>query len=179
MLIKSKKKRHSIEEKIQAVELYRQGYGCRLISKKLSINLNVIKRWLQLYRYKGLDGFVQPSKPPFTTTFRQIAVQDYLDNKLSYVQASLKYGVSDYAITNWVQKAKNHGISSLSNIKNNGRPSNKMGRPKKKEPETELEKLKAELEYVLAENAYLKKLKALVEERIVRESSNKSKPSSY
>ena len=179
MLIKSKKKRHSIEEKHQAVELYRQGYGCRLISKKLSISLSVIRRWLRLYRYKGLDGLIQPSKPLLNNTFRQIAVQDYLDNKLSYVQASLKYGISDYAIASWVNKAKNYGISSLSGIEHIGRASNKMGRPKKKEPETELEKVKAELEYVLAENAYLKKLKALVEERIVRESSNKSKPSSY
>lgn len=179
MLIKSKNKKHSIEEKLQTVELYGQGYGCWLISKKLSINLSVIRCWLRLYRYKGLDGLVQPSKPLLTNTFRQIAVQDYLDNKLSYVQASLKYGVSDHAIADWVKKAKNHGISSLSDIKHNGRASKTMGRPKKKEPETELEKLQAELEYVRAENAYLKKLKALVEERIVRESSNKSKPSSY
>jgi transposase-like protein len=179
MLIKSKNQRHSIEEKLQTVELYRQGYGCWLISKKLSINLTVIRSWLRLYRFKGLEGLVNPSKPKLNAAFRQIAVQDYLDNKLSFKQASLKYGVSDHAIADWVKKAKNHGISSLSDIKHNGRPSKTMGRPKKKEPETELEKLKAELEYVLAENAYLKKLNALVEQRIVRESSKKSKPSSY
>jgi len=179
MLIKSKYKKYSIEEKLQVVELYRQGYGCRLISKKLSIDTGLIGRWLRLYKSKGLDGFIKPSKPQLSTTFRQIAVQDYFENKLSYEQARLKYNVSVYAITSWVNKAKNHGISSLADIKHSGRPSKAMGRPKKKEPETELEKLRAELEYVLAENAYLKKLKALVEERIVRESSNKSKPSSY
>ena len=179
MLIKSKSKRHSIEEKLQTVELYRQGYGCRLISKKLSISLSVIRRWLRLYRLNGLEGFVQPSKPQINTTYRQIAVQDYLDNKLSYIQASLKYGVSDFAIACWVKQAKNYGISSLSDIEHNGRASNQMGRPKKKEPETELEKLQAELEYVLAENAYLKKLKALVEARTAREVAIKSKPSSH
>jgi len=179
MLIKSKNKKHSIEEKLQTVELYHQGYGCWLISKKLSINLTVIRGWLRLYRFKGLEGLINPSKPKLNAAFRQIAVQDYLDNKLSYVQASLKYGVSDHAIADWVKKAKNHGISSLSDIKLNVRASKTMARPKKKEPETELEKLQAELEYVRAENAYLKKLNALVEERIVRESSKKSKPSSH
>jgi len=148
MLITSKKKKHSIEEKLQTVELYRQGYGCWLISKKLSISPTIIKLWLRVYRHKGLEGLVKPSKPLLNAAFRQLAVQDYLDNKLSYKQASLKYGVSDKAIASWVNKAKQQGISSLSDIKHNGRPSKTMGRPKKKEPETELEKLKAEVEYL-------------------------------
>ena len=39
------------------------------------------------------------------------------------------------------------------------------------------EELLKELEYLRAENAYLKKLQALVEERIVRESGKEPKPS--
>ncbi len=39
------------------------------------------------------------------------------------------------------------------------------------------EELLKELEYLRAENAYLKKLQALVEGRIVRESGKESKPS--
>lgn len=179
MLIKSKTKKHSIEEKLQAVELYQQGYGRTTISRKLSINETTIGYWLRLYNNKGLNGFIKSSKPIFTADFRLKVVQYYLDNSLSFEQVGLKFNISYSVIHRWVQKAKNHGFSSLSDIKYNGRPSKTMGRPKKKEPETELEKLQAELEYVLAENAYLKKLNALVEERIVRESSKKSKPSSY
>jgi len=52
-----------------------------------------------------------------------------------------------------------------------------MGRPKKKQPETELEKLEAELRYLRAENAYLKKVRALVQERLLRESGKQPKPS--
>ncbi|MDR3119716.1 MAG: hypothetical protein LBU44_09965 [Mediterranea sp.] len=37
--------------------------------------------------------------------------------------------------------------------------------------------LLAELEYLRAENAYLKKMAALVEERIIRESGKDAKPS--
>jgi transposase len=179
MLLKSKNKKHSIEEKLQAVELYRQGYGCWLISKKLSIDISVVKHWLRLFKNKGLEGFVKPSKPKLTTSFRKIAVQDYLDNKLSYLQASLKYDVSMNALISWVQKAKKDGISSLADIKHSGRPSKTMGRQKKKEPETELEKLQAEVEYLRAEVAYLKKLNALVEARTAREAAIKSKSSSH
>ena len=49
-----------------------------------------------------------------------------------------------------------------------------MGHPKKarKEPQTELEKALRENELLRAENALLKKVKALVEERIAREQGN-------
>jgi transposase len=42
---------------------------------------------------------------------------------------------------------------------------------------TQEEELQAELEYLRTENAYLKKLRAFVEERIARESGKKQKPS--
>ena len=54
------------------------------------------------------------------------------------------------------------------------------GRPKTKKVKlktTPHEELLKELEYLRAENAYLKKLQALVEERIVRESGKEPKPS--
>jgi transposase len=57
----------------------------------------------------------------------------------------------------------------------------KSGKPKSaavvKSSKSREEELLAELEYLLAENTYLKKLEALVRERIARESGKKQKPS--
>lgn len=53
-------------------------------------------------------------------------------------------------------------------------------RPKKKQPPRALsreEELEQELAYLRAENAFLKKLRALVEERVARESGSTPKPS--
>lgn len=88
--------------------------------------------------------------------------------------AGLKYNVSETAVNTWVSKVKTGGYSSLAQTKQLERPSKDMGRPKKKQPETELEKLQQELCYLRAENVYLKKLRALVQERIARESGKQS-----
>ena len=53
----------------------------------------------------------------------------------------------------------------------------KSKKKKEKKTTTPHEELLKELEYLRAENAYLKKLQALVEERIVRESGKEPKPS--
>ncbi|MBV5283526.1 MAG: hypothetical protein JZU53_13985 [Paludibacter sp.] len=56
-------------------------------------------------------------------------------------------------------------------------PYTAMGRLKKKNPETELEKLEEELRYLRTENTYIKKLRALVQERLLCESRKQPKPS--
>jgi transposase len=174
-----KNKKHTIREKLQAVELYKQGLGAKRISSKLSICRKVIDRWLNAYKVKGLSGFNKQSNIRATAEFKQKIVKEVLENHLSYDSVSLIYPVSSTTIYSWVTKVKEHGYSSLMEVKQRGRPPKNMGRPKKKEPETETEKLQAEVEYLRAENAYLKKLRALVEERESRESVRKPKPSNH
>lgn len=169
--------KHSLAEKLEAVRLNNEGNGSTTISNKLSICPTVIQSWLNIYRYRGIDGFKKQSKIRATLELKQEIVKSVLENNLSYESASLKYHVSQSAVFTWVLQVKKYGYSSLNEIKPIGRPPGNMGRPKKKEPETDLEKLQAEVEYLRAENAYLKKLRALVEERIARETGTKSKPS--
>ena len=179
MLVKRKYKRHSLEEKLKAVELYNQGKGCTMISKELSVSESQIKRWINIYKAKGLEGFVKGANIKATFEIKQEIVRQVLENNLSYDAVSLIYPVSPTAVYVWVSKVKQRGYASLMERQQRGRPPKNMSRPKKKKPKTELEKLQAELEYLRAENAYLKKLKALVEERIARTTGKKSKPSDH
>ena len=50
MKAQSKNKKHTIEEKLQAVELYKQGLGADRISKRLSICESVVVRCLLIYK---------------------------------------------------------------------------------------------------------------------------------
>lgn len=179
MLPKRNYSKHYLEEKLRVVDLYKEGYGSLIISKKLSISITVVEHWLSIYNLYGLKGFETKLEIQITTEFREKVVRDVLDNQLSFNQASLRYLLSVSTIHSWVKKVKQSGYSSLEQINNRGRPRKIMGRPKKKLPETELEKLQEEIKYLRAENDYLKKLRVLVDQRIAREKGNKPKSSTH
>ena len=168
--------KHSFSEKIKVIELSNQGYGYRSISKLLGINPSVVKIWLRIYREKGFLGLEKKANKTLSIKLKEEVVRDVLNNCLSYPTVSLKHGISQSAAYQWVQIVKESGFSSLKETRQ-GRSPKHMGRPKKKQPETELEKLQEELSYLRAENAYLKKVRALVQERLLRESGKQPKPS--
>ena len=173
---KRKNLKHSYSDKIKVVELHNQGYGSTTISKRLNINSKVVDTWLRLYRSKGLSGFEKQANRLYSIEFKESVVRDVLNNCLSFPSVALKYAIDQSTAFRWVQLVKEEGFNSLKETKQ-GRPANDMGRPKKKQPETELEKLEEELRYLRAENAYLKKVRALVQERLLRESGKQPKPS--
>jgi transposase len=173
---KRKNHRHGDSEKQRVVDLYEQGLGYKVISRELEISSAVVQTWLRVYRKKGISGFVKQPFKVLSVELKESVVRDVLNNLLSFPSVALKYGISQSSAYQWVQQVKQEGFSSLKEtIK--GRPSKDMGRPKKKEPETDLEKLEEELRYLRAENAYLKKVRALVQERLLRESGKQPKPS--
>lgn len=174
--IERKYLRHSYSEKMKVVELYNQGYGNIIISRKLKISTATVKTWLRIYRGKGLLGFERQPNKSLTIDLKESVVRDVLENLLSFPSVALKYGISYSTAYNWAQQVKQEGFNSLKETKR-GRPAKDMGRLKKKEPETDIEKMEAELRYLRAENAYLKKVRALVQERLLRESGKKPKPS--
>ena len=168
---------HSMEEKERAVALYRQGYGSRTIGKQLNIDARHIQRWIDAYNAYGADSFDKRKNANLTYEQKKVVVREVLEKSLSCDRASLKYLVSVSSVKSWVTQVRNNGYTSLAEIKPPGRPPKDMGRPKKKEPQTEQERMEEELRYLRAENAYLKKLRALVEERVARESGKSPEPS--
>lgn len=172
---KSKKNRHhSYADKMGVIKLYQQGNGSTAISNDLHICRTVVKTWIRLYQSYGVSGFDKQPNKHYSISFKEQVVRDVLDNYLSYPSVALKYHISQSTAYQWVQLVKQEGFSSLK-VTKQGRPTTAMGRPKKKQPETEIEKLEEELRYLRAENAYLKKVRALVQERLLRESGKQSK----
>ena len=168
---------HSLEEKLRAVRLYESGLGSVLIGRKFGISKDQIRRWVHAYRQLGESGLRRQAHHSPTAAFKSEVVGYVFEKGVSCDAAALKYGVSRSAVMCWVRKVRVHGYESLQVTKPRGRPPKPMGRPKKREPQTELEKLRSRNEWLEAENALLKKVKALVEERIARESGKKRKPS--
>jgi len=174
--IKRKNLKHSYSDKMKVIDLYERGHGSRTISRELHISRTVVHTWIRLYQSNGFSGFEKQPNKVLSIELKKDVVSDVLNKYLSFSAVALKYGISQSSAYQWVQLVKQDGFSSLRETKQ-GRPPTVMGRPKKKQPETDLEKLEEELRYLRAENAYLKKVRALVQERLLRESGRPPKPS--
>ena len=107
----------------------------------------------------------------YTGEFKQEVVETMMREKLSYTEAARQFNVSNHnRVASWERIYLEEGPEGLY-IEHRGRSS--KGRPPKKlKPEAE-EDLLAEVQRLRAENAYLKKLNALVAERVRQERKRK------
>ena len=110
-------------------------------------------------------------KAKYSGEFKQRVVETMMREKLSYCETAREYGIADHkAVARWERIYLEEGPEGLY-IERRGRGS--KGRPPKGlRPEVE-EDLLAEVQRLRAENAYLKKLNALVAERVRQERKRK------
>ena len=166
-------KKHTENEWTAALELHQKHYGPAQISRQTGIPKRQIERRIEQYRDTGVWLVERKPYTKSTPALKRMAVDAVLKQRLSYGETTIRYGISFSCLQSWLRKFRHGGQEELFAIRPKGRPP-QMGRPKKarKEPQTELEKALRELELLRAENALLKKVKALVEERIAREQGN-------
>ena len=107
----------------------------------------------------------------YTGEFKQRVVETMMQEKLSYREAARQFDVNDHhRVASWERIYLEEGPEGLY-IERRGQ--GRKGRPPKKlKPEVE-EDLLAEVQRLRAENAYLKKLNALVAERVRQEKKQK------
>ena len=111
----------------------------------------------------------QPNKR-YTAEFKIKVVETMRDEKLSYKEAARQFDVSfDTVVAKWERIYLEEGKEGFY-IERRGRKS--TGRPAKIKKKVE-EDLIAEVQRLRAENAYLKKLNALVSERVRQEKKHK------
>lgn len=108
----------------------------------------------------------------YTGEFKQQVVEDVVRNKLSQREAAEKYGITNKAqVMRWERIYLTEGAEALYKERR-GRSTVsagvRKGRPPKFSKQVE-EDLLAEVQRLRAENDYLKKLNALVSERVQRE----------
>lgn len=114
----------------------------------------------------------------YTGEFKQKVVETMKKEKLSYRETAREFDIpnGDKVVSKWERIYLEEGPEGLY-IERRGRASvsggTKKGRPPKQlKPEVE-EDLIAEVQRLRAENAYLKKLNALVSERVRQEKKHK------
>ena len=170
--------KHSIEERLLAVQKCLEGYAPRAVGRQMGINENYVSEWLDCYYQDGLSGLQKHPIKRANFAEKCKIVCEYAEKSVPLHKICAEYHVSRYAVQSWTRIYREGGYEALHNIKPQGRPK-VMGRPKKQEPQTELERLRYENEYLRAENALLKKVRALVEEREKRLHEIGRKPSKH
>ncbi len=160
------------------ISRYESGSSIKMLSSESGIYYTQIKEWIRQYRANGAEG-LSMKNTRYPVSLKVEVVSKILGKELSLHQASIDYRITRSVIQKWIKRVDAQGIESLS-IDNRGRHRKSFMDKKAKKPPLQLsreQELLNENERLRAEVAYLKKLRALVEERIARESGTGRKPS--
>jgi len=176
MGIKSKSKRYNYEQKLKAVLTVVEEYrSMQSVAGKIGASKQEVRRWVALYKQFGKEGLIIKNNH-YSVEFKLSAIKYMEKNKLSYFKTAVMFGIPcDSVLQKWKRKYDEQGV--LCFIQKNLCRDKCVNSDETKLTEKTKEELIKELQYLQAENAYLKKLQALVQERVTRESGKKPKPS--
>lgn len=168
--------KYSYEQKLEVVlSVVRGEHSARSASRHFGIGHSHLDRWMGRYREFGENGLKRSSRI-YSGEFKLSVLKYMRENHLSLSATAVKFDIPNESTVNkWEHIYNEQGEAALYYQKPRGRPP--MNKEKVKVLKTEQEALLADNERLRAENDYLKKLRALVMERIARESGRKPKPS--
>jgi transposase len=171
--------KYTYEQRLKAVlDVTEKHMSCKTVGKLLGCGETHVRRWVKRYEQFGVEGLTL-KHGTYTGEFKQHVVEYMHENHLSIFETATLFGIpSDTTVGKWERIYYEEGPQALSQD-NRGRKKNMTSdKPKKEKLDKETEEdLIAEVQRLRMENAYLKKLNALVQERIARESGKKLPPS--
>lgn len=167
--------KYSYEEKLEAVlRVKNEGISQRKSAGILGCNYSLVGEWIALYEKRGADALLNGGAS-YDGEFKVMVVEYMHANHLSYRATATEFGIKCHSnVIKWERIYYEEGPDGLLRKKSRGRPPKMNNQPrnnKKHSKETE-EDLRAEVQRLRMENEYLKKLNALVQERIARENGN-------
>jgi len=170
------KSKFTAEEKLQAVTCYLKGkQSYRDIGKSLGIDFRSIYKWVKQFEYNGVEAFVKPCTS-YTQQFKLEVLNFMTENGTSFIETAAIFNIpSPTSIFVWKNQLETQGLGALQSQKKE-RPSMKKESNKqaKQAPnEGSVEALEARIKQLEMENEYLKKLRALVQNK--EKSPNKTK----
>lgn len=172
-----KNRKYSLSDRLFAVKkVLNEHISVRSASKLIGADHMQVKYWVSMYERYGKSG-LQSGKINYTGEFKNNVIADLYKNNLTLYDTALKYAMpTPSTVLTWKRLYDAHGSAALYNSNQIWNGAMKTVKPKKDknnisiDPKTKA--LQRELEYLKAENAYLKKLQALVQERLARENEN-------
>ena len=133
-----------------------------------------ILEWVRKYQEHGVEGLLKNLKSSYDGQFKINVIEYMHSNHLSLTETAIHFNLANHHIVGkWERIYYEEGPQALYEDKR-GRPRKMNAKPRKKKLSKEVEEdLIAENQRLRMENEYLKKLNALVQERIKRENKKK------
>lgn len=167
--------KYSNEFKLKVITYYKEGHGFLATAKYFNIPaMSTVQKWVRKYETKGAQGLIKNVKTSYSGEFKQYVVEYMHNNHLSCLETAIQFNLQGTDVVGkWERIYYEEGPQGLY-IERRGRSRNMSSKPKKKTLNKEIEEdLIAENQRLRMENEYLKKLNALVQERIKRENKKK------
>lgn len=154
--------------KLSVVQEYLDGAkGFKSLGIKHGLPPTMVRRWVQWFQAHGMDG-LRKKFTSYSGEFKLSVLKQIWENGLSYGQVATLYNIRNPGIlSTWERAYRTGGIEALE-PRPKGKP-NKMATPAaqpevpEEDDKRSREELLAELNHLRMENAYLKKLRALVQ----------------
>jgi transposase len=162
--------KYSLEVKLLAIQRYLNDLvSYRDLAKEMGLDESVLRYWVMLFKYHGDQAFSFPYTS-YTSAFKLRVIQFLNETDYSIREASAIFHIPDPSmVRRWKKRWEIGGKEALESIKKE--TSTMTSRSQKNNTTTEnqtnasIEEMRKELEHLRMENAYLKKLRALVQEK--------------
>ena len=167
--------KYSNEFKLEIVKYCVEGHHSREgTAKKFGMPSSTpLKEWIKKYKEHGPEGLIKQQKSSYSGEFKQDVIEYMHSNHLSATETAVHFRIQTNVVLRWERIYYEEGPQSLY-IERRGRSRKMSSKPKKKKISKENEEdLIEEVQRLRMENEYLKKLNALVQERIKRENKKK------
>ena len=167
--------KYSSEFKLEVVKYYLENnIGYQTTANHFCLSFTLVRKWVRKYKENGYAGLMKNQKSSYGGDFKQNVVEYMHKNHLSCQETAIHFNLSgDCVVSKWERIYYEEGPQGLY-IERRGRSKNMSSKPKKKKLNKKVEEdLIAENQRLRMENEYLKKLNALVQERIKRENKKK------
>ena len=171
----------TLEDKIKIIELRKQGLGYETIAKQFKVKHSLIQQIWYAYELHEIEGIKHPSKNKKYSAELKLEIIKRVYKGETKTRLAAEYNLpGPGTMVSWMKKYEELGYNGLEGKQGRprGRPNimtkeEKKNTPLNNDEREELIRLRKEKEYLEMENAYLKKLDALVKERLKQQGKKK------